>query len=120
MSPRESLMVLPQLSDSSAANSSASCSMRSASLNSSRPRSAASILPHGPVSSSALAPLSLRDRRLWPSRDLGDHFARGRVERVEGAAVDGSTHSLLIKQPCLCTAGAVGRFAVVWTMVGLS
>ena len=60
MSPRESLIVLPQLSDSSAASSSAFFSTRSASLNSSRPRSAASIFLHGPASRALRAALTAR------------------------------------------------------------
>ena len=58
MSPLESLIVLPQLSDSSMASSSAFCSTRSASLKSKRPRSAASIVLHGPVSRARRAALT--------------------------------------------------------------
>src|SRR5262249_55418679 len=53
-------MVLPQLSDSSAASSSAFCSVRSASLKSKRPRSAASIFFHGPDSRALRAAFTAR------------------------------------------------------------
>ena len=55
---RESVMVLPQLSDSRAASSAAFFSMRSASLNMSLPRSAASILLQGPDSRARRAALT--------------------------------------------------------------
>src|SRR5204862_8089566 len=71
-SPRESVMVLPQLSDSRAASSSAFFSTRSASLNISRPRSAASIVFHGPDSSACRAAFRSEEHtsELQSRRDL--------------------------------------------------
>src|SRR6266571_2969980 len=60
MSPLESRMVLPQLSDSKSARSLASFSMASASLNKSRPRSAASIFFQAFDSSALRAALTAR------------------------------------------------------------
>ena len=67
MSPLESLIVLPQLSDSSAASSSAFCSTRSASLKSRLPRSAASIVLQGPDSSARRAALTALSTSAGPA-----------------------------------------------------
>ena len=87
--PCESVIVLPQLSDSRAASSSAFFSTRSASLKSSRPRSAASIVLQGPDSRACRAALTALSTSAAPGRrDLGDHLAGRRVVRLELTAID--------------------------------
>ena len=89
MSPLESVIVLPQLSDSSAASSSAFCSTRSASLKSRLPRSAASIVLQGPDSSACRAALTALSTSASSSRrNLGDHLAGRGVVRLELTAID--------------------------------
>ena len=98
MSPFESVIVLPQLSDSRAASSSAFFSTRSASLNRSLPRSAASIVLQGPDSRRLARGLDRpvdvgRTRR----RDLGDHLAGRRVVCLELTAIAG-VHPLIVDE----------------------
>src|SRR5262245_61255968 len=115
MSPRESRIVLPELSDSSAASSALSCSIRSASLNMIRPRSAASIRDHGPVSS------ALRATRTAASTSFAVACATlATTSPVAGFSVsnvppsEALTHSLLIMSLVCRTVGlAAGRVAVV-------
>src|SRR5262249_26958790 len=98
MSPLESLIVLPQLSDSSAASSSAFCSIRSASLNIGLPRSAASIVLQGPDSRARRAALTALSTSAGPAAAT---FAI--ASPVAGLYVSnspssvGATHSLLMK-----------------------
>ena len=105
-------MVLPQLSDSSEASSPASCSMRSASLKSRRPRSAASIVLQGPVSRACAGSLDgLVDVGRAAGGDLGDHLAGRRVVRLELPPSTGSTHLLSMNSLVSFTLGLAGADA---------
>src|SRR5436189_122039 len=132
MSPRESVIVLPQLSDSSAASSSASRSIRSASLKSSRPRSAASICFHNPASSAwrAAGEREWRDGRgggrggaplappYHPPRGAGEAAQPRRPAIVlsgEDVGGDGAGH---VGQAEVAAGVAVRQFLVVETHQG--
>ena len=117
MSPCESLIVLPQLSDSSAASSSAFSSTRSASLNSSRPRSAASIVLQGPDSRALRAALTaLSTSALSASATLAITSPVAGLSVSNSPPSTGSTHLLSMNSLVSRTLGLLGAAA---TLVGM-
>ncbi len=120
MSPFESPIVLPQLSDSSVANSSAFCSIRSASLNISRPRSAASIALHGPDSTARRAALTALSTSAGPAA-----ATLASASPVAGLCVSnvppstGSAQSLSMKSWVSRTLGRVAVLAAVAVLVAM-
>src|SRR5262245_55069552 len=110
MSPSESLMVLPALYDSRTASSLAFFSTRSASLYSSRPRSAASIVAHGPDSTALRAALTALSTSLaLPSATLAITSPVAGLYVSNDLPSTGSTHSLLMRSLVWVMAGAAGR-----------
>ncbi len=98
MSPFESVIVLPQLSDSRCASSAALASTRSASLKSNRPRSAASIRAQGPDSSALRAAFTaLSMSAMSPPPSSRSPSAAG-LERFESSPSTASTHWLSISK----------------------
>ena len=118
MSPFESVIVLPQLSDSSAASSSACCSTRSASLKSKRPRSAASIVLHGPVSSARRAALTaLSTSAALPAATLAITSPVAGLNVSNSPPSTGSIHLLSMNSLVSLTLGRAGADATFVAIV---